>query len=77
MRNPNKFSYVKLVDRTLINITEEVNENNKEIEAIVKESLMLDIKELISKGHRAIVHEHNNKIDNDRAEKERQEKVYL
>ncbi len=59
----------------MISVTDEIDNKNKQTEKIVKNELIRDVKELIFKGHRKIVQDHNDKLEEKKVEKERLEKV--
>ncbi len=61
----------------MISATDKIDNNYKQIEKIVKDELIGNVKELIFEGHRKIVQDHNNKLEEKKIEKELQEKVNI
>ena len=59
----------------MISTSEEIDQNNKQIEIIIKDQLIRNVKDVICKGHKNVVQEHNKKLEDLKEEKERLEKV--
>ena len=77
IRKPEEFNFVKLIDRKLINVSEYLDNKNKQMEAILNGQILKEITSEIFKNHKKVVKDHNDKKDKNKNETETHIKVII